>query len=82
MAWIENGPPTPSFLAVETYMHGLAQVGICTFTLIEIQNNAIPLISLLFLTHPKQWIIPEKIDEFDPVSSFKNKKGWILHWLL
>ena len=47
------------------------------FNLIEIKNNAIPLIFGCFLTHPKKWAIPEKIDEFDPVFSLqKIENGW------
>ena len=46
------------------------------FNLIEIQN-AVPLIFYCFLTHPKQWTIPEKIDEFNPVFPLqKTEKAW------
>ena len=38
---------------------------------------AIPLTFGCFLTHPKYWAIPEKIDELDPVFSLqKIEKGW------
>ena len=33
--------------------------------LIEIQNDVIP--PICFLTHPKQWALPEKTDELDPI---------------
>ena len=39
------------------------------------ENNVIPWMFGCFLTHHKQWAIPEKIDEFDPS---KDRKGVVL----
>ena len=43
--------------------------------MIEIQNNAIPLIFGCFLMLLKKWAILEKINEFDPFIPLKDRKA-------